>query len=57
MQWGDKMKILMLVNWKVEHLKEKNISLQSPDYTLPDEKYWFFKYVREKWSYIIVRIY
>lgn len=42
------MKILMLVNWKVNHLKEKDEKLQSPDYTLPNEKYWFFKHVAKK---------
>ena len=38
----------MLVNWKVNHLNEKDEKLQSPDYTLPNEKYWFFKHVAKE---------
>lgn len=41
------MRVLMLVNWKVEYAKKKPIDKQSPDYVWDKEKYWFFKYFPE----------
>ncbi len=39
------MKILMLVNWKVEKYNIKPTNKLSADYILDNEKYWFFKYI------------
>lgn len=41
------MKILMLVNWKVEKCNEIPEDIQAPDYIVPNEKYWFFRYFPE----------
>lgn len=38
------MKILMLVNWKVKKCSEIPEDIQAPDYIVPNEKYWFFRY-------------
>ena len=38
------MKILMLVNWKVKRCNEIPEDIQAPDYIVPNEKYWFFRY-------------
>lgn len=38
------MKILMLVNWKVKRCNEIPDDIQAPDYIVPNEKYWFFRY-------------
>lgn len=42
------MKILMLVNWKVEFCSAKPIDKQPPDYYLLGEPYWFFRYFQKK---------
>lgn len=39
------MKILMLVNWKVEYTKVRPADKQPPDYVLEGEKYWFFRHI------------
>ena len=38
------MKILMLVNWKVEHCNQKPLNQQPPNYYIKDEPYWFYRY-------------
>lgn len=38
------MKILMLVNWKVEYGKEPPADKQPPDYVVEGIPYWFFRY-------------
>lgn len=38
------MKILLLVNWKIEYTQYRPDDKQPPDYVIPNEKYWFFKY-------------
>lgn len=38
------MKILMLVNWKVEYTSCAPKDKQPPDYVADGEKYWFFRY-------------
>ena len=38
------MKILMLVNWKVEYGREKPMDKQPPDYCIGSEQYWFYRY-------------
>ena len=38
------MKILMLVNWKVNYSSDIPNNLQPPDYYTKKEPYWFFKY-------------
>lgn len=43
-----KMKILMLVNWKIEYCDKKPIDKQPPDYYVKDEPYWFYRYFEEK---------
>lgn len=42
------MKILMLVNWKVEYCTEKPTDKQPPDYYVYGENYWFYRYFNEK---------
>lgn len=42
------MKILMLVNWKIKYCTEKPNDKQPPDYYIPGEPYWFFRYFAEK---------
>ena len=41
------MRILMLVNWKVRKCEKIPEDIQAPDYIVPDEKYWFFRYFPE----------
>lgn len=41
------MKILMLVNWKIEYCDEKPFDKQAPDYLVKDEPYWFYRYFKE----------
>lgn len=38
------MKILMLVNWKLNYLKKDNPAIQAPDKMVQGQPYWFFKY-------------
>lgn len=42
------MKILMLVNWKIEYCNQKPIDKQPPDYCVNGEPYWFYRYFQEK---------
>lgn len=42
------MKILMLVNWKIEYCDQKPMDKQPPDYRVHGEDYWFYRYFREK---------
>lgn len=42
------MKILMLVNWKVEYCKNRPEDKQSPDYCVEGEDYWFYRHFRER---------
>lgn len=41
------MKILMLVNWKIEYSDKEPEDKQPPDYVIPGGKYWFFCYFKE----------
>ena len=41
-------KILMLVNWKVEKAEKPPKGKQPPDYIVEGEDYWFFRYFRDK---------
>ena len=38
------MRILMLVNWKVEYTKDIPCDKQPPDYLAEGKPYWFFRY-------------
>ena len=42
------MKILMLVNWKIEYCETKPVNKQPPDYFVKGEPYWFFRYFKER---------
>lgn len=42
------MKILMLVNWKVEYGDTPPPDKQPPDYFIKEQPYWFFRYFKEK---------
>ncbi len=42
------MKILMLVNWKIEYCNQKPMDKQPPDYYVEGEPYWFYRYFTEK---------
>lgn len=50
------MKILMLVNWKVLQTKKKPMNLQPPDYSIPGEPYWFFRYFEKKTEVDVIDI-
>lgn len=43
-------KVLMLVNWKVRYCDEKPVDLQPPDYYVPGEPYWFYRYFKGEWD-------
>lgn len=38
------MKILMLVNWKIDYCKETPEDKQAPDYYIDGQPYWFYRY-------------
>lgn len=40
------MKILMLVNWKIEYCDTKPENKQPPDYKVKGEDYWFYRYFK-----------
>ena len=40
------MKILMLVNWKIEYTDTVPSDRQPPDYFVPGQPYWFFRYFK-----------
>lgn len=40
------MKILMLVNWKIEYCNSVPKSKQPPDYCIKGEDYWFYRYFK-----------
>ena len=42
------MKILMLVNWKIEYCDQVPADKQPPDYHVKGEPYWFFRYFKEQ---------
>ena len=42
------LKILMLVNWKIRYTDQEPADLQPPDYVIPGESYWFFRYFHEE---------
>lgn len=42
------MKILMLVNWKVEYVNEVPVDKQPPDYVVLGKPYWFFRYFERR---------
>lgn len=42
------MKILMLVNWKIEYCDEKPADKQPPDYKVEGKDYWFYRYFKKK---------
>lgn len=42
------MKILMLVNWKIEYCDQQPADKQPPDYCIRGEDYWFYRYFKEK---------
>lgn len=42
------MKILMLVNWKIEYAEEKPADKQPPDYKVEGKDYWFYRYFKNK---------
>lgn len=50
------MKILMLVNWKVEYTSEAPEDRQPPDYVVNGERYWFFRYFPEDVTVDVVDI-
>ena len=40
----------MLVNWKVHYCDEVPEGIQPPDYVVPDQPYWFFRYMSPEWK-------
>ncbi len=41
------MKILMMVNWKIEYAEKSPENIQPPDYYVPGKPYWFFRYFKQ----------
>lgn len=41
------MKILMLVNWKIQHCKTPPADKQPPDYYAETEPYWFHRFFED----------
>ena len=50
------MKILMLVNWRMNYLDFDDKAIQSPDKVVKGEPYWFFRYFKEQPEVDIVGI-
>ena len=50
------MKILMLVNWKVNKLNKMKNDIQPPDYIISNEKYWFYRYFKEEVNVDVIDI-
>ncbi len=48
--------VLVLVNWTVTYSTEKPEGLQPPDYFIPGESYWFFRYMSPEWDVDVVDI-
>ncbi len=42
------MKVLMLVNWKVEYCKNRPEHKQPPNFYVEGEEYWFYRYFKKK---------
>ncbi len=51
-----RLRILVLVNWKVKKIKQISEDLQAPDYYSNQEKYWFFKYFPENTKIDVIDI-
>lgn len=45
---GYSMKILMLVNWKIEYCNQAPNDKQPPDYHVAGQPYWFFRYFKSQ---------
>ncbi len=41
------MRILLLINWKIEYCNSVPLDKQPSDYCCPQEKFWFFKYFKQ----------
>ena len=41
------LKVLMLVNWKVEKCEQPSLDKQPPDYIAEGQPYWFYRYFQE----------
>lgn len=50
------MKILMLVNWKIQYCTVKPLDKQPPDYYIKGSDYWFFRYFKNKTDVEVVDI-
>ncbi|MBQ8230753.1 MAG: glycosyltransferase family 4 protein [Lachnospiraceae bacterium] len=50
------MKILMLVNWKIDYCDKAPMDKQPPDYFVKGQPYWFYRYFDEKPEVDIVDI-
>ena len=48
--------VLMLVNWKVYYCDEVPEGIQPPDYVVPNQPYWFFRYMSPEWKVDVVDI-
>lgn len=46
----------MLVNWKVAYENQIPEGKQPPDYVVPGQKYWFFRYLSDDISVDVVDI-
>lgn len=51
-----RMKILMLVNWKIDYFKKASINKQPPDYYIKGEPYWFYRYFEKSAQVDVVDI-
>lgn len=52
-----RIRVLMLVNWRVQYAKEKvPAGIQPPDFCLEGKPYWFFRYMDPRFSVDVVDI-
>lgn len=50
------MRILLLINWKIQYCDNIPSNLQPSDYSCPQEVFWFFKYFKKKPTVDVVDI-
>lgn len=53
---GEKIHVLMLVNWKVTYCDKIPAGIQPPDYNVKGQPYWFFRFMRPEFDVDVVDI-
>lgn len=55
-EMNHRIRVLMLVNWKVTRAERTPEGIQPPDYVVPGEPYWFFRYMGPDFAVDVVDI-